>query len=72
MALVAWSPGITYVYETQTKLYRRAICDIGNSRMLRLGINTNIVSAITFAEPKKVGVYLVCYLCGVYWGLLAK
>jgi len=54
------------VYETQTKLYRRAICDIGNSRMLRLGINTNIVSAITFAEPKKVGVYLVCYLCGVY------
>jgi len=54
------------VYETQTKLYRHYICDIRNSRMSRLGINIGIVSAITFAEPKKVDVYLVCYLCGVY------
>jgi len=63
VALVARSPGVTQVYETQTKINIAVLFVLFVIVVCYDWVLTHIVSAITFAEPKKVDVFSVLPVC---------
>ena len=60
------SPGVTYVYETQTKTNIAVLFVLFVIVVCYDWVLTHIVSAITFAEPKKVDdVFSVLPVCRI-------
>jgi len=66
VALVARSPGVTYVYETQAKINIAVLFVLFVTVVCYDWVLTPIVSAITLLSQRKLMLYLVCCLCAVY------
>jgi len=66
VALVARSPAVTHVYETQIKINIAVLFVLFVIVLCYDWVLTHIVSAITLLSQRKLMLSLVCCMCAVY------